>query len=287
MKWSVKGSVPLAVLVAVVGLAGCGGSGGSESITVQPAATYEIANFRPSQPVPAGKPVVVSFQIEQPDGTPLTEVQDRARPPHGRAPDLRAARISSTSSTSTRRSAARRSRARHIPRAGALPARRRRVPGLERPAGQRELPALPEPDGRRPVPSAPARQDELRSETVDGYHFTLHGANALKAIQAQLVTVDVTGPDGKPAVFTPWFGALAHAIFFRQGSLDYFHTHVCAPGVSGCTSVLGPTKVTGTSTTPGKLKVGVLVPAPGKWRLFLQGMVDGKVLTAPFVLEVR
>ena len=31
----------------------------------------------------------------------------------------------------------------------------------------------------------------------------------------------------------------------------------------------------------------MLVPAAGKWRLFLQGKVDGKVLTAPFVLEVR
>jgi hypothetical protein len=125
------------------------------------------------------------------------------------------------------------------------------------------------------------------SQTVDGYRFTLHGADALKAVQAKLVTVDVTGPDGKPATFSPWYGALAHAIFFRQGSLDYFHTHVCAPGVSGCTSILGTTKVTGTSATPGKLKVGVLVPAAGKWRLFLQTQVNGKVLTVPFVLQVR
>ena len=45
-----------------------------------------------------------------------------------------------------------------------------------------------------------------------------------------------------------------------RGSLDYFHTHVCARGATGCTSLLGGTAVTGSSTTPGKLKVGVLVP---------------------------
>ena len=45
--------------------------------------------------------------------------------------------------------------------------------------------------------------------------------------------------------------------------------------------------MTGTSATPGKLKVGVLVPAPGTWRLFLQCKVDGRVLTAPFTLEVH
>ena len=76
-------------------------------------------------------------------------------------------------------------------------------------------------------------------------------------------TINVTDPQGRPARFTPWYGALAHAIFFRAGTLDYFHTHVCAPGASGCTSVLGATQVKGSSTTPGKLRVGVLVPVAG------------------------
>ena len=101
------------------------------------------------------------------------------------------------------------------------------------------------------------------------------------------MTITVTDPHGKPAKFTPWYGALAHAIFFRAGSLDYFHTHVCAPGASGCASVLGGAKVTGTSATPGRLKVGVLLPVAGTWRLFLQSKLDGKVVTAPFTLTVR
>ena len=44
--------------------------------------------------------------------------------------------------------------------------------------------------------------------------------------------------------------------------------------------------MTGTSTTPGHLRVGVLVPVPGTWRLFLQTQVDGHILTAPFTLKV-
>jgi hypothetical protein len=121
---------------------------------------------------------------------------------------------------------------------------------------------------------------------VGGYRFTLKGHPRLKAIEPAFLTVEVTGPNGKPATFTPWYGALAHAIFFHQGNLDYFHTHVCAPGASGCASLLGGAKVTGSSTTPGKLTVGVLVPEAGLWRLFLQTQVDGKVLTAPFTLKV-
>jgi hypothetical protein len=133
----------------------------------------------------------------------------------------------------------------------------------------------------KPLPALQPR------ETVDGYTFTLHGTPKLHAIQPGFLTFTVTSSDGKPARFTPWFGALAHAIFFRSGSLDYFHTHVCAPGAAGCTSVLGATKVAGTSSTPGRLNVGVLVPVAGKWRLFLQCRVGGRVLTAPFTLEVR
>ena len=84
----------------------------------------------------------------------------------------------------------------------------------------------------------------------------------------------------------PWFGALAHAIFFHQGSLDYFHTHVCGAGAPNCTSVLGATRVSGTTTAPGKLTLGVLLPVPGTWRLFLQMKLGGQIVTVPYTLEV-
>jgi hypothetical protein len=126
-----------------------------------------------------------------------------------------------------------------------------------------------------------------RTQVVDGYTIALHGTPKLRAVTPALLHFTVTGPDGKPAHFTPWFGALAHAIFFRRQTLDYFHTHVCAPGATGCGSVLGSANVTGESATPGQLDVGVLVPVGGTWRLFLQCLVDGHVLTAPFTLQVK
>ena len=126
------------------------------------------------------------------------------------------------------------------------------------------------------------------TDVVDGYRITIHGRPTLHAIQAGTLNVTVTGPDGKPQTFTPWYGALAHAIFFREGTLDYFHTHVCAPGASGCASVLGGApRSSDSSSTPGKLTVGVLVPVAGTWRLFLQTQVNGHILTAPFTLVVK
>ena len=124
------------------------------------------------------------------------------------------------------------------------------------------------------------------TDEVGGYRFTLHGTPHLKAISPAFLHFTVTTMDGLPAHFQTWYGALAHAIFFRQGTLDYFHTHVCAPGASGCASILGGATVTGSSATPGKLNVGVLVPVGGTWRLFLQTRIDGKIVTAPYTLHV-
>ena len=38
---------------------------------------------------------------------------------------------------------------------------------------------------------------------------------------------------------------------------------------------------------PGELTVGVLLPSPGKWRLFLQLQPNGRLITAPYTLNVR
>ena len=63
----------------------------------------------------------------------------------------------------------------------------------------------------QPLPPFAARQ------TVDGYTVTLRAPKQLHAIEAATLTAKVTDPSGKPVVFHPWFGALAHAIFFRAG----------------------------------------------------------------------
>jgi hypothetical protein len=274
-----------AALPLLLVLAGCGSSG-SKAITVGAARTYDLAGFRPSAPAKAGVPTTVAFTIRQPSGSPLTAYRRGSGPHTG----IHLIIVKSDLSTIIHQ---------HPPVGpdGRLeqkvvfptPGRYRVVVDAypaSTPTGQTNFQlfrwiTVAGTATSQPLP--PFRP----TVTVDGYRITLHGKPRLTAIEPAFLTITVTDPGGKPATFTPWFGALAHAIFFREGSLDYFHTHVCSPGASGCTSVLGATKVTGSSSTPGKLTVGVLVPVSGTWRLFLQCRVNGHVLTAPFTLTVR
>jgi hypothetical protein len=276
----------LAALLCVAALAGCGSSsGGAVSVpAVAPARVFSLARFEPSGPVLAGRPTTVSFTVQLPDGKPLTTYKTGPGPHTGVhliiVRDDLAAIIH------------------QHPPVGPDGVLRQTVtfpaPGPYRvlvdvypdiPGGQPnfqlfEAVSVVGPYHPRSLPAFKADQ------VVDGYHFDMQGRPALHAIQAQFVNVAVTDPSGRKVNFVSWFGALAHAIFFHQGSLDYFHTHVCAPSASGCSSVLGATRIAGRSTTPGKLTIGVLLPVPGTWRLFLQMKVGGRVLTAPYTLAV-
>lgn len=275
----------LAAIVLAAGAAGCGGSSKSTFPTVGAARTYALVDLKPSVPAAVGKPTHVSFTIRQPNGKPLTRYRHGAGPHNGvhliivrrdlstivhRHPPVSADGSIHDTVTFTEPGPYRVVVDAYPDTTG--PLRNFQLFGSLRVAGA----YVP----RKPPPFSPR-------DVVDGYRIVLHGTPDLHAIEAGLLSVTVTGPNGKPARFTPWFGALAHAIFFRRGSLDYFHTHVCSPGAAGCTSTLGATRVTGSSSTPGKLDVGVLVPVPGEWRLFIQCRVAGHVLTAPFTLQVR
>jgi hypothetical protein len=274
----------------------CGGGTGVAPPTIPAARVFKVIHFQPSGPVTPGKPTRVSFAIQQPDGTILKTFKRGPGPHTGvhmifvrddlstiihHHPPLNG--TGKIADTVTFPSSGPYRLVIDVYPASCSGSSTPAIPGAPTSTCNFQLFDKVQVAGKyTPQPLPPTTQ----SETVDGYHFSLTGAAHLRAIQAQLVHVHVTDSQGRAPSFQTWFGALAHAIFFRRGSLDYFHTHVCAAGAVGCTSILGAAKVTGRSTTPGKLTVGVLVPVSGTWRLFLQVKVDGRTLTAPFTLHV-
>lgn len=276
----------IAALAALaLAAAGCGGSSAQSVVpTIQAARTFSLADFKPAGPTKPGRPEDLSFVIRQPSGQPLTAYR------HGQGPHTGVHLIIVRDDLSTII---------------------HRHPPMGSGGHFTQALTLPSPGRYRVVVDAYPNLSNIRNfqlfrtiqvgkgnprgtlppfhpvVTVDGYRFVLKGGSGLRALNPSFLKVTVHDPHGRPVTFTPYYGALAHAIFFAAGSLDYFHTHVCGPSTPGCTSILGAAKVRGTSTSPGKLTVGVLVPLPGVWRLFLQTQVAGKVLTAPYTLKVR
>ena len=272
----------LLLLLAAV-TAGCGASS-APTVTVGAARTFHLAGYSLTDAV-AGKPARLSFTVDQPSGAPLTAYrtgpgphtgvhvilvrQDLGAIVHHHPPVGPDGRIDDEVT---------------FPTGGRYRMVIDLYPALAGPLRNFQLFRWITVGGKPPAAPPPATGSTV---TVDGDHFVLRSRPRLRAIEAAFLTFSVTDAGGKPARFTPWYGALAHAIFFRKGSLDYFHTHVCGPGTTGCTSILGATRVTGSSTAPGVLRVGVLLPVAGTWRLFLQCRIDGHVVTAPFTLVVR
>jgi hypothetical protein len=276
----------LMALAYVAALAGCGSSsGGAVTVPkVAPASVFRLAGFEPSAAVVPGNATTVSFTVQLPSGKPLTSYRTGSGPHTGVhliiVRDDLAYIIHE-----------------HPPIGpnGLL----RQTVSFPAPGPYRVLvDVYPNIPGGQPnfqlfqtvrVTGAyhPRPLPRFRADlVVDGYHLDMQGHPFLHAIQAAFVDVKVTDPRGRKVPFVPWFGALAHAIFFHQGSLDYFHTHVCAPSASNCSSVLGATRIAGRASAPGKLTLGVLLPVPGTWRLFLQMKLGGRIVTAPYTLEV-
>jgi hypothetical protein len=276
--------VIVGVLVALA--SGCGSGSSGPTITVQAARTYHLAGFGPTTGIKAGRPTLVSFQIVQPDGRPLTRYRHGSGPHNG--VDLVIVRSDDSHllyEDTDIHAGGRISQPVVFPAPGRY---RVVIDAYPQPAGPNsplnfqlvETVTVAGKVRRQPLPPA------TRSVIVDGYRFALSRHPALHAIQPAFLTFTVADPQGRPAIFTRWRGALAHAIFIRRGSLDYFHTHVCPPGATNCTARLGAARVTGSSSTPGRLTVGVLAPVSGVWRLFLLCRPNGKVVTASFTLHV-
>ncbi len=280
---------PFAALLALglaAALAGCGGSSsGAVSVpTIAPARVFTLAGFTPATTVRPGQPTTISFRVQLPSGKTLTSYKTGPGPHtgvhliivrddlhyiiHDHPPIPPDGQLSQSVT---------------FPAPGPYRVLVDIYPNI--PGGQPNFQLFRSIDvagAYKPLPLPKFQADQ----TIDGYHIDMQAHAPLHAIQAEFVNVDVTDAHGHDVTFVPWFGALAHAIFFHAGSLDYFHTHVCAPSAPNCSTVFGATKISGRSTQPGKITLGILLPVPGTWELFLQMMLGGHVVTAPFTLHV-
>jgi hypothetical protein len=275
-------ALSLIAVLAVALVAGCGGGGsGPAAPTIQPARQFQLVGFQPQKPVPAGHPTQISFKITIPSGATLTHYRTGAGPHTG--VDLVIVRQGADAIIYTDTTLAKNGVAREdvtLPAPGRYRVIVDAYPNQANVPRNFQLFTHINATGNTAAPKLPTGT----TVTIDGYRFTIHGAQTLKAIQPTLLLITVTDPNGRPAQMKPYREALAHAIFIRLPTLDYFHTHVCAPNIPGCTTLAGAPPV-GKTVGAGRLQLDALLPLPGTWRLFLLTAPNGHVVTVPFTLH--
>jgi hypothetical protein len=268
----------------VVAAIGCGSSSGPGLPAIGAAKTYRLEGFRPRGPVEAGRSTQVALTILQPSGAPLTRYRTGAGPHTGIdliivPSDLRTLMYEDppvANDGSIHQAIV-------FPVAGSYHVVVDAFPDMPGVPPNVQLFTTIRVKGTKPAPTP----SYGLATTVGGYRFAIQGRPKLKAIEAAFLTIKATDKQGRPVVFSPLDGALAHAIFFREGSLDYFHTHVCTARTLGCASAAFKGVPVGSATKPGILRVGVLLPVAGTWRLFLRTKISGRELVTPLTLVVR
>lgn len=117
----------------------------------------------------------------------------------------------------------------------------------------------------------PVRSAVQRTDRVDGYTVSLDGDMVAGSPGALTVSVE---RDGRPvSALRPYLGAFGHLVALREGDLAYVHVHA-----------------EGDAPRPGDTagpRIAFMAEAPtaGRYLLYLDFRVDGKVHTAQFVLD--
>ncbi|MFV0432424.1 MAG: heavy-metal-associated domain-containing protein [Leucobacter sp.] len=122
----------------------------------------------------------------------------------------------------------------------------------------------------------PVDPEPKRVSQVDGYTATLDGD--LTAGESSELTISIER-DGEPVTaLQPYLGAFGHLVALRQGDLAFLHVHP----EGGDPETAGPESA---DTAGPEISFAAEAPTAGRYLLYLDFKVGGKVRTATFVVD--
>lgn len=120
-------------------------------------------------------------------------------------------------------------------------------------------------------PFTPAAPAPTNTATVDGYRVDLTGD--LVAASSSELTFAVSKDGESVTNLEPYLGAFGHLVALRDGDLAFLHVHPEGDEPSAG-ELSGP-----------DVSFMAHVPTPGRYLLYLDFQIDGKVHSAPFVVD--
>lgn len=141
--------------------------------------------------------------------------------------------------------------------------------------GMQVVPVELEVAGEAPPPAA-LKPSGARSEIGDGYAAELEAASPIRSIQMQKLKFRLSR-GGKPLTdLEPFLGAMGHLIVVSEDRQRFVHSHPLeAPKGAAAAKRNGP-----------EVTFSAQFPVPGLYKAWAQFQHRGRVLTAPFVIEV-
>lgn len=127
-------------------------------------------------------------------------------------------------------------------------------------------------------PASPVVKKTNTETTTDGYKVAISFEKPeLTSGDANMMTLNVTGPDGKPFTnLEPIMGAYAHLVAFSEDRDTVAHVHPMGDEPKKDSDRGGPS-----------LGFHLMFPEPGYQKLFAQFQIGGKNVFAPFGLDVK
>jgi len=152
--------------------------------------------------------------------------------------------------------------------------------------GQQVVRATVPVPGNAPAP-VPLKVDPSGPKLVDGYSVTLRTKGPLRVNEEAELNFEIS-KDGKPVTdLQPYLGAMGHLVIISEDLEHFVHSHPleAADGTKTNAHQHGA----GHSGSPGAdsvVRFHAHFEAPGVYKAWGQFQRAGKVLTAPFVVEV-
>lgn len=136
-----------------------------------------------------------------------------------------------------------------------------------------------------PDPRTTARAVDDDRSAADAIDVTLDAPKVRAGRETQLTFAVARG--GQPLdALEPYLGAKGHLVALRDGDLAYLHVHPVEGSANedSADHELGSSGDSGPQ--PNEIGFAATFPTAGRYRLFLQFQVDGRVRTADYTVEV-
>lgn len=128
--------------------------------------------------------------------------------------------------------------------------------------------------------ATPVVVDKDVQKITDNYFINYDFSGELKAQTPVTYSLEIE-KDAEEVKLEPYLGAMGHSVIFKEGSLDFIHTHAEAMDMEGMK------EMNGMQMSHAGVEFTTSFPEAGMYKIFTQFQVKGKIITSDYSVKVN